>query len=315
MTDAIQAISGIYAAAAPQTVGPIYQWLQTAPVLNVLPNSLGNLIATAPTTVTYNAAALIESLMEASIRAQEAAAPTAVPVTAAATPVNSASAFSAADIIAQLSSSIATPSINSTNLGLAAATLLDSSGLPATTTAIDSGGKPITTMTPSTAPSPIDSHPEINAVLLASNTSPTSSAPAATATVAATPTVAQPPIVEKPAVAAADEAVVVTPGLDVPVPASTQPIETAAVVEPDIASSTAAETSTMANTFLLDSINQALANIGGNPTYANTVAGLYLSAAIFHAQQPAGITLSHAADSVLPVSAISRITPVQFARR
>jgi hypothetical protein len=65
----------------------------------------------------------------------------------------------------------------------------------------------------------------------------------------------------------------------------------------------AGASSALTSKFLLDSTAQALANIQGNAAYANAVSGLYMSAAIFRAQ-PALATELNTADRVQSVSAV-----------
>ena len=71
----------------------------------------------------------------------------------------------------------------------------------------------------------------------------------------------------------------------------------------------------LSGSFLLDSVGQALANVGRNPAYASTVAGLYLSAMISHAQQAFVDTLPSAADSVQPVNAVQSASAVKRIRQ
>lgn len=67
--------------------------------------------------------------------------------------------------------------------------------------------------------------------------------------------------------------------------------------------------SAVSNNFLVDSVAQAMANIEGNPAYANMVAGLYMSAMILRSQQ-ASATLPNTSYVVQPISAVPRINAV-----
>lgn len=80
------------------------------------------------------------------------------------------------------------------------------------------------------------------------------------------------------------------------------------------AGSASAAASALSNDFLMDSVARALANIERNPAYASTVAGLYMSAVVFHSQQ-ASAALPNTADSVGPVTAVPNITAVKSVRR
>lgn len=65
----------------------------------------------------------------------------------------------------------------------------------------------------------------------------------------------------------------------------------------------------LSNSLFVNSVAQARANVEGNPAYASAVAGLYMSAAIFQAQQ--AIALASTADSVQPIAATPAVGAVK----
>jgi len=107
--------------------------------------------------------------------------------------------------------------------------------------------------------------------------------------------------------------VVATPEATLPVaavavtPVATAATTSAATVNVDSSTATAGAVS---NNFFQDYVTQALANIEGNPAYASTVAGLYMSTLILHSQQASAIALPDTSRTILPIQAVSRVSAV-----
>lgn len=194
-------------------------------------------------------------------------------------------------------------SLLSTDLGLAAATLLNSTGTAATTTTAAGNTWTTTVATPATTATPTNADTALD-TLLQGNAEPTTATtaavgnavpPAAATPVAATPTT----IAATPATAAPIAAPVAT--------AAGNATTTAVAVNP---SATPVATTPLANEFLIDYAAQALASITKDPAYANTVAGLYMNVAILRAEQAAATAMPNITDVVAPVKEVPRVNPV-----
>jgi hypothetical protein len=236
---------------------------------------------------------------------------------------SAASVSSAADILQGLPSNSTVQSINNlltTDLGLSAAALLDSTGTAATTTTIDSNGNSITTVAPTANPTSANSTPDVNSLLLA-NPTPTSATTQAVSSGTAVTTTNTSPVsntipLAAPTPTAATSAAIITATPNIAAPETTAPAVSNVTLSSVAmnASSTLDVTSALSDNFLTDSVAQALANIGGNPTYASTVAGLYMSAVIFHTQQASADALASSAEDVQPVTAAQHASAVKLAR-
>ena len=229
-----------------------------------------------------------------------------------------ANAVALADILQELPADSTAQSIASlltTNLGLAAAALLDSTGTAATTTTT-SNGTAITTLAPAVNPTANEIAPALDSTLLA-NVDLT----AASTAVVGSPT--KPAATNSGAASNATAPVAATPIAATATANNVAPTATAAAtgstaVGNALANSAAATaggtgetTNTLANGFLLDSIAQAATTIETDPAYANAAAGLYLNAMLFHSQQPVTLALADIADTVQPVAALPSVSAVR----
>jgi hypothetical protein len=214
----------------------------------------------------------------------------------------------AAAIIQGLPSSTSLQSINtllSTDLGLDAAAMMASNGTAATVTTIDKNGNRVTTIAPGALPVSGDNTSDVSSLLVAN----TGLSPAATTTVPDGTSTANTRLATvnraTPQVAAAPAQVVLPATTTAVAPTAANPEAIAGSVTngtpaPDAASG-------VADGFLLDSVAQAVANIDRNPAYAGAVAGLYMNALIFNAQQIFADALPDSAQRIQPVSAMQSV--------
>jgi hypothetical protein len=279
MATAIQAVPSVITVSRPLAPWAISPLAQRADSLFIVPSVIVALGANSPVPLTYNSAGLFDS------------------------------------------------STSTTDLGLlnVSATALDSTGTavataPATTTTTAGNGASIATVVASTG-NPISANitPPLNSPLLgnadltAVSTQKLRGDTAATGAAAMVASNANDLVAAAPVATAPVDTTTATPATASATASAAVSNAPSAPMAADTSGSPA-DTSALADSFLLDSVAQAETTIEGNPAYASAASGLYMSAMIFHLQQSSAAGPASVADSVQLVTAPSNVSAVKLIR-
>ena len=337
MSIAVQTVANTSAVNTLAALGSIAQAAQKSNSLFFSPDVISILSGSASSTpVTYNAAGLIESVLQVadasgssggasgSATAQALAALLARNFNPSAP--NGADALTANQDLARLLAAAPNSATTSTDANAAAASVYDAAGmllgLPSDGTATAQSnllfyelGRAAAAGTAATAASGTDALLALKSLLLANVdltaaakaavTSSSASAGTSAGTSGVVSTIASTPAAT-PAVTTAADAIAATTAAAV----SSTTADTANTATAFTATGNAGDTTgasgALTNNFVQDTAAQALANIEANPAYANAVSGLYMSVAIFRAQQALAAGLN-AAGSIQPISAVPNV--------
>jgi hypothetical protein len=313
MITAIQALPSIDTIPALAALGMASPSAQQANSLLIVPDVILSLGTTWPPPITYSATGLLTSFVQSADPLPWIAA-----ATTAAEALLSAPPAAPTDILQGLLSNSITQSIGNplaTDPGFILAALPTIPGALTTAAAISNA---VTTIMETTSPAtgtetttppkePLLAKADLTAPATAAN-SRSNTATTGHTVVAATSSTDVAPVAAAPVEAITESPTTAAPDA-VPAPAGS----TAAAAPAVDANGASGAAIALANSLLVDSVAQARANIEGNPAYASAVAGLYMSAAIFQAQQ--AVALASTADSVQPIGAVPGVAAVKAVGR